>query len=209
MKPRKPVVEYLKNALRIPENVTHLTSRHFFCFCFLRRPTQQEAKSVCESRNGKLVEIESQAELDYLSTHVYKDYFYLGAQKDPKSGLWHWMSSGKPVNFGIFNPVYYGREQVIVAHSKGGNFVPNDTNSKRTVICETPSKYVNEFPEPPLDTFPDSKFEAEEYVSGVTNSTYLFSKFALPWMSARTACEEQGAYLAEIETPQENNDLLH
>ena len=179
---------------------------------FLPRPTIQEAKSVCKSRHGKLVEIESQAELDYLYKHI-GDYFYLGAQKDPQSGLWHWISSGKTVNLGLFSDVTHRNDLKSIAITDGGRFESHHFESRfdrsyRTiipVICETPSKYVKDYPEPPLDPYVHT---FEEYKSNVTNATYLFSKTELPWMSAQAVCEEQGGSLAETETPRENADLL-
>ena len=144
--------------------------------------------------------------------HVCQTLFYLGARKDPQTGLWHWISSGKSVNFGVFstNNVNYGQNQELIAISKGGQFLPRVDKRFNTVsaICETPSKYVKANPQPPPDAYPLQLQTFDEYKSNVTNATYLFAKFALPWMSARAACEERRGYLAQMETPRENDDIM-
>ena len=73
-------------------------------------------------------------------------------------------------------------------------------------ICEVASKYIGDNPPPSADPFPAQDWL--EYESDVTNSTYLFSDFLLPWMSAQQFCEEKGGYLAVVDSPRENEDLL-
>ena len=47
----------------------------------------------------KIVEVESLAELEFLQT--ISNRFWLGTTRDPDSGLWRWIETGKEVNFAV------------------------------------------------------------------------------------------------------------
>ena len=153
------------------------------------------------------MEVESLAEMKFLLT--ISNRFWLGTARDPDSGMWRWIETGKEVNFAVLGPSgNYGDEDDVNAFAQGGVFVPVDTRYRRdmSVICETPTIHAADTPAPLDDPTPTPTWTT--LVSEVNNSTYLFSDAELPWMAAQEACREKGAILAEIETPEENDEIL-
>ena len=65
--------------------------------------TREEAQSICEEKEGYLVEVESKIELDYLTSSVALGAFWSGAKVDNETGIWFWENSGKHVNFVVLN----------------------------------------------------------------------------------------------------------
>ena len=59
-----------------------------------------EARSICDGVGGHLVEIQTRAELDYLTKISAR--FWLGAQRNQTSGLWYWDTTGEQINVDIF-----------------------------------------------------------------------------------------------------------
>ena len=62
-------------------------------------------------------------------------------------------------------------------------------------------------PPPPVDPTPERTWQTLNGSSD-SNSTYLFAEFALPWVAAKRVCEGKGAFLAEIESQEENLEII-
>ena len=75
------------------------------------------------------------------------------------------------------------------------------------MICEVDTIHVAKNPPPPAEVH-HQEDDYYKYHSPTTNSTYLYSKFKLPWAAAQRRCEEKSGFLAEVETPEENDDLI-
>ena len=170
------------------------------------------------------MEVESNLELDYLQK--ISSNFWLGARRSMKTGLWHWQESGMTINFGLWNistkspgeglgknhkrdyNSHGGLDEYIAVSEKKTFRASKDTShSGVDVICEVPSRFAENNPAPRQDSFPAQEWDIYNG-SSVTNSTYLFSKFMLPWASAQELCTEREGSLAEVESPQENEDLI-
>ena len=189
-----------------------------FAFC---RKGYKEAKSFCESHHGSLVEVESGVELEYLQRQVRAmrlvpfDYqqFWLGLRRKGASddGMWHWESSGEELNLGLqgsfqFHESLFGNSKYHTYATFDYDTIKSSEGGKVIALCEAPSKFVEKYPPPPPD--PRPKPEMRAYQSAVTNSTYLFANFSLPWPAAQKFCEEKGGYLAAIQSFQENENLI-
>ena len=99
------------------------------------------------------------------------------------------------------------RAEVVNFPDRGYSFRPYRTvwNRRTSVICETPSKFIDEHPRvfaPP----PPPKYEWDLFNSSA-NATYLFSKVKLPWLSAEKVCSDEGGSLAKVENEEEKEQL--
>ena len=174
------------------------------------RPTFEKAKSMCELRSGKLVEIESQIELEYLK-RVSKN-FWLGTKRNMENGVWMWESNKTKVNFKLWKMTnnVYGKTKDEVAFNKGNSFVATKADKRFSrgidAICEAPTIHPHLNHPPPADSYPEMKWN--KVVSHITNSTYLFSKSPLPWSMAQDLCQAKSGSLAVIESPKENEFLV-
>ena len=158
------------------------------------------------------MEIESELELTFLRN--VSESFWLGARRNLADGKWYWDGSGKEVNFALRglspdkNLFGGGSSGTCAAFIKGSlNAIQCSLHTGVDTICEAASKHIGDNPPPPADPFPVREWR--EYKSDVTNSTYLFGEFPLPWMSAKRFCEEKEGFLAQVDTSRENEDLLN
>ena len=63
--------------------------------------TFEKAQSICEEKGGRLVEIHTKNELEYLTKYL-SPKFWLGAKRNTDTGMWHWDSDGNEVNMGLW-----------------------------------------------------------------------------------------------------------
>ena len=66
------------------------------------------AASLCASMGGHVVEINSQAEADFLQE--ISNHFLIGAKKDMNTGLWHWETTGEVIDSTKFLMLSPGKE---------------------------------------------------------------------------------------------------
>jgi len=194
--------------------------------------TFEKAQSICEEKGGRLVEIHTKNELEYLTKNL-SPKFWLGAKRNTDTGMWHWDSDGNEVNMGLWkdfpttlndddewmpdprNPNEPQRFKTRAMVTESNLQIPFEQTwddwrgEELDVICEAPSKFVHLNP-PSADPFPDQVREKEFLVDegNEPNVTYLFSDFKLPWAGAQKFCQSRGGWLAEIRTEQENENLM-
>ena len=97
-------------------------------------------------RGGKVVEVESQVELDYLKGLTNQSY-WLGATRNTQSGLWQWEFTRENVNFApwTIENGNYGYANHTIAVSNGSIFKPllDQSHEAVDVICEVPSRFAS------------------------------------------------------------------
>ena len=132
--------------------------------------------------------------------------------KRARNGLWYWDDDfEKEVNFDLFgvrSTQVNGSYRFATLYK--GSWKPSDVEVLRYTkyVCEAPSKFIDDFPELPADSFPDRGYSA--YHNPVSNDNYIMfhEMNKRPWHDAKKHCEFMGGYLAEMASESEEEDIL-
>ncbi|MBE6378177.1 MAG: hypothetical protein E7051_05090 [Lentisphaerae bacterium] len=159
----------------------------------------EKSRKLCSLLGGRLAEFEDQAQLELINKKITLAGLWqtcIGGKKI--DGKWHWLHSGKEINFGSWQKSRNNeKDDRLAFYSK--YLSPVKDNAVGVFLCEWDEKDFEKRNEQ-LKTLKKLPFESDRFV--YKDKMYILFNCNLLWYTAQRICETLGGNLASLDTPE-------